>query len=274
MVRLLIFITALAATACAQEPIPMLDAEQEFVNVESPDLHIEVWSDVVCPFCYLGKRRLERVLAQIAAEPTRQQTAATVRVEWKSFELDPERVTRPDVPTATILAEDKGLSPEQVQGMMAHVARIAAPDGLTYDFDRSISANTFRAHVLLHYAKLHGKQHAVKERLFAAQFTEGANVDDVEALIAIAVAAGLPEAPTRAALDNPDLANDVRMDEYEARTVGVRGVPFFLINGEHAISGAQPAEVFEQVLRAALQEAEAKMPFEGPVCNPDAGCDR
>lgn len=274
MVRPLILFAALAATASAQEPIPMLDAEHEFVNAASPDLHIEVWSDVVCPFCYLGKRRLERVLAQIAAEPTRSQYAATVRVEWKSFELDPNRVTQPDRPTAAVLAEEKGLSADQVQGMMAHVAQMAAPDGLTYDFDRSISANTFRAHVLLHYAKLHSKQHALKERLFAAQFTEGANIDDVETLIALAVEAGLPEAPTRAALDNPDLANDVRMDEYEARTVGVRGVPFFLVNGEHVISGAQPAAAFEEVLRAALQEAEARVPFEGPVCNPDEGCDR
>ena len=262
----LLLVLACMAPLLINAQTPMLTTPHEPQRVENPDLHIEVWSDIVCPFCYLGKRRLERALASLPE-------GLSIRVEWKSFELDPERVTRTDVPVTQLLAEEKGMPLERMQQMTEYVTAMAREEGLEYALDESVWTNTFQAHVLIHWAKLNGKQHAMKERLFRAHFMEGANVDDRATLLQLAVEVGLDEEQTQKALDNPDLANDVRSDEYESRTLGVRGVPFFLINGETAISGAQPIEAFQDALNGVLSALNPEPPAEGPVCNPDGECD-
>lgn len=244
----------------------LLQTEHEFTHATDPLLHIEVWSDVVCPFCYVGKRRFESALAGLPE-------GTEVRVEWKSFELDPNRVTRSDMAVNELLAKDKGWSIEQVNSVTERVVEMAAGEGLQYAMDRAVWANTHRAHVLLHWAKLNGKQHVMKERLFAAYFCEGENIDDEETLVRLAVEVGLPERNTREAMGNSDLANDVQNDQYEARMVGVRGVPFFLINGETSVSGAQPVKVFQDALAQALSKQRVTLPHDGPVCDPQTGCE-
>lgn len=265
MNRLIPFLACMAPVLMNAQ-IPMLTTPHEPQHVENPDLHIEVWSDIVCPFCYLGKRRLERALATLPED-------LSIRVEWKSFELDPNRVTRTDVPVAQLLAEEKGMPLERMQQMTEYVSAMAREEGLEYALDQSVWTNTFQAHVLMHWAKLQGKQHAMKERLFRAHFMEGANVDDRQTLLRLAAEVGLNAEQAQVALDNADLANDVRTDEYESRTLGIRGVPFFLINGETAVSGAQPMEAFQDALNGVLSTLNPEPPAEGPVCDPSGECD-
>jgi predicted DsbA family dithiol-disulfide isomerase len=203
-------------------------------------IQVEVWSDIVCPWCYIGKRRLERALSAFDGEVT---------VEYRSFQLDPSTPTGDPRPVGESLAARKGLSPAQIRGMFAHVTGIAADEGLSYDFDRARTANTLDAHRLLHFAKAHGKQVELQERLMHGYFTEGADVGDQAVLAGLAAAAGLDEVAAKQALADGSYADDVQEDIATARAYGISGVPFFVFNGRIGVSGAQPLEVFEQALR-------------------------
>ncbi|GAA4255111.1 DsbA family oxidoreductase [Dactylosporangium darangshiense] len=203
-------------------------------------IQIEVWSDIVCPWCYIGKRRLERALAAFDGD---------VSVEWRSFQLDPSTPIGDPRPVAESLAARKGLSPTQVRGMFAHVTGIAAEEGLAYDFDRARTANTLDAHRLLHFAKANGRQGELKERLMHAYFTEGADVADHAVLSSLAAEAGLDAVAAKQALADGAYAEDVEADIAQARAYGISGVPFFVFNQRIGVSGAQPLEVFEQALR-------------------------
>ncbi|WP_433083783.1 DsbA family oxidoreductase [Dactylosporangium sp. CA-052675] len=202
-------------------------------------IQIEVWSDIVCPWCYIGKRRLERALAKHPGE---------VSVEWRSFQLDPSTPTGDPRTVGESLAARKGLSPSQVKGMFAHVTAIAAEEGLAYDFDRARTANTLDAHRLLHFAKASGRQGELKERLLRAYFTEGADVGDHTVLASLAAEIGLDEVAAKQALTDGSYAEDVEADIAQAREYGISGVPFFVFNQRLGVSGAQPLEVFEQAL--------------------------
>ena len=204
-------------------------------------MKIEIWSDVVCPWCYIGKRRLEHALAEF-------EHANEVEITWRSFQLDPA-APREAIPTKQRLAERFG---PQASQMSDQVAAIAKGEGLDFDNDRALSVNTFDTHRLLHLAREEGVQDAAKERLLRAHFTEGADLSDPDTLVALMKEAGVSEDKTRAVLDNPDeYAKEVNSDIEEARALGATGVPFFVIDRKYGVSGAQPAETFLHALRTA-----------------------
>lgn len=200
----------------------------------------------MCPFCYIGKRNFELALKEF---PQKEQ----VEIEWKSFQLNPAMVTDPSKNINEFLAEHKGISVAQAKQMNDRVTEMAREVGLLYDFDKAIVANSFDAHRLSHFAKKHGVQNAVEELLFKAYFTEGKNTADHEILIAIAVEAGLNSEEARTMLASNQFADDVNSDIYEAQQVGARGVPFFVFDYKYAVSGAQPSELFLQVLNRASE---------------------
>lgn len=204
-------------------------------------IHVEIWSDVMCPFCYIGKRKFEQALEQFPGKDA-------VEVEWKSFQLNPDMKTEPSKNINEYLAEHKGISLARAKEMNERVTAMAAEVGLTYDLGRAVVANSFDAHRLSHFAKKHGRQDAVEERLFKAYFTEGKNTADHGTLVSLAVEAGLNAEEVRAMLAGTEFSDDVNRDIYEASQVGARGVPFFVFDNKYAVSGAQPSELFLQVL--------------------------
>lgn len=211
---------------------------------------VEIWSDVMCPFCYIGKRRFEEALARFPARDR-------VRVVWKSFQLDPDIEGGAGVSVVEYLARRKGWSLDQSRAVHDQVIRMAKTAGLDYDFDRAVVANTFDAHRLVQFAKTHGRDEDVEEGLFRAYFTEGKDIGDHEVLVGIAREAGLDAAEARSALAEGRFRAEVERDLLEARQVGVTGVPFFLFDRTHAISGAHEAETFLEILAEALPDPDA-----------------
>lgn len=210
-------------------------------------MKIEIWSDIMCPFCYIGKRRFDEALAQFAHKDQ-------VEVEWKSFMLSPDLQTDPSKNINQFLAEHKGISLEEATGMNDHVANMAAQAGLTYNFDKAVVANSFNAHRFIHFAKQYGKQSEAEEKLFAAYFTEGKNIDDAPTLLAIAAEMDLDAAKLTNVMGSGAYAKDVLADIQEAQELGIRGVPFFVLNRKYAISGAQETAVFLGTLEKAFAE--------------------
>lgn len=205
---------------------------------------VEIWSDVMCPFCYIGKRQFEAALAQF---PHRER----VEIVWKSFQLDPDLKTSPDKSVVQSLMENKGWSEVQTRQTMAHVIDMAASVGLTYHFDKAVVANSFDAHRFTHFAKKHGLQSEAEEKLFAAYFTEGRNTADHQVLAQLGAQIGLDAAEVLKILAGDDHADEVRYDIYEARQIGVTGVPFFVFNRKFAVSGARGTEVFSEIFEKA-----------------------
>jgi predicted DsbA family dithiol-disulfide isomerase len=226
--------------------------------VTATPLTVEVWSDVVCPWCYIGKRRLEAALASFEHRDG-------VQVVWRSFELDPT-TPRSGEPgggqdVATFLGERYGGGREAGLAMNQRVADIAAGDGLEYHLDRAVRSNTVDAHRLLHLALEQGGpelQDRLKEQLMAAYFTQGQAVDDHATLRRIAADAGLDPEQVEAVLGSDRFADDVRADVEQARAFGANGVPFTVVDRRYGLSGAQPVELFEQALRRAWDERQAE----------------
>ena len=211
---------------------------------------VEIWSDVMCPFCYIGKRKFEAALGDFAGRDE-------VQVVWKSFQLSPDMKTEPGKNIHQYLAEHKGISLDEAKRMNDYVTQMAAKAGLTYNFEKAVVANSFNAHRFVHFAKHHGKQGEAEEKLFHAYFTDGKNIDDFETLINLGAEIGLDTVSLKAALDAGLYGDDVRQDIYEAQQVGVRGVPFFVFNDKYAVSGAQESSVFSEVLGKAYSEWKA-----------------
>jgi predicted DsbA family dithiol-disulfide isomerase len=209
-------------------------------------MKVEIWSDVMCPFCYIGKRKFEQALGQFPGN-------AAVEVEWKSFQLNPDMQTDPSKSINDYLAEHKGIPVARAKEMNERVTEMAAEVGLTYRLDNAVVANSFDAHRLSHFAKKYGKQDAVEELLFKAYFTEGKNTADHETLVSLAEEAGLQGEEVRSMLSGTDYSDEVNRDIYEASQVGARGVPFFVFDNRYAVSGAQPSEIFLQVLNKVSQ---------------------
>lgn len=232
------------------------------------NMKVEIWSDVMCPFCYIGKRRFEGALQQFANKDK-------VEVEWKSFQLQPGLKTEAGKSTVQHLAESKGWTLDYARQMTNNVTAMAAEVGLQYDFDKAVVANSFDAHRLSHLAKKHGVQDALEEALFKAYFTLGQNTADHEVLTQLGVSVGLNEAEVRQLLAGNDYTGEVKRDIYEAQQVGVRGVPFFVIDGKYAVSGAQPGETFLRALNSGWQDFakdHAAADSTGGVCTPEDGC--
>ena len=209
-------------------------------------MKIEIWSDIMCPFCYIGKRKFEAALAAFDSKEE-------VEIEWKSFLLAPELKTDPTKNTHQFLAEHKGISLDEATGMNDNVSHIAAQVGLTYNFDKTVVANAFNAHRFLHFAKQHGKQHEAEEAVFKAYFTDGKNIDDAPTLMAIATQLGLDANAFATAMGSGAYAEDVLADINEAQELGVRGVPFFVFDRKYAVSGAQDPAVFLETLEKVLE---------------------
>jgi predicted DsbA family dithiol-disulfide isomerase len=210
-------------------------------------IKIEIWSDIACPFCYIGKRKFEQALAKFEHKDK-------VEVEWKSFLLDPNKVTDPTVKIKESLAKRKGISIEEAEKMSDYVTQAARPVGLDYNFDKMIVANTFKSHRLLHFAKTKGKQNELKEALLKAYFLDGKNIDDNKTLTEIAIENGLNNTEVEVFLNSTEYTDQVNTDISEAQEIGVQGVPFFVFNRKFAVSGAQDSEVMLNTLEKAYSE--------------------
>ncbi|WP_417511493.1 DsbA family oxidoreductase [Microbacterium sp.] len=211
----------------------------------SEPISIDIWSDIACPWCYIGKRNLEAGLAATASDDD----APQVNITFHSFELSPDTPVDFDGDEIDFLAGHKGMPREQVTEMLENVTNVAKNAGLEYRFDLLKHTNTVKAHELLHHAKAEGRQHEMEERLMAAYFTEGKHVGRVDDLVELAVEVGLDADSTRDALNNDRYLPAVRQDQAQARAYGIQGVPFFVVDGQYGISGAQPPEAFASVLR-------------------------
>lgn len=246
----------------------MLNAQ----NTKKEKMKVEVWSDVVCPFCYIGKTHFDEALAQFTEKEN-------IEFEWKSFQLNPDLKTNLDQTLYEHLSESKGITVEQAEGMGIHAALMGKAAGIELNFEKSVVANSFNSHRLIHFAKANGKQQEMKSRLFKAYFTEGKNIDDTETLIALAKEIGLNGDEAKAVLESNRYAEDVNDDINESQQWGVRGVPFFVFNRKYAVSGAQSSEAFLETLEKAFAEWQEANPTvqlqvsEGPSCEPNKACD-
>jgi predicted DsbA family dithiol-disulfide isomerase len=213
-------------------------------------MRVEVWSDVVCPWCYLGKRRLERALAGF-------EHAGEVEVVWRSFQLDPAHRKGLRQPVYETLAEKFGGTTAQARAMTERVKGLAAGEGLAYDFDRAVVVNTFDAHRLTHLAKAHGLGGAMHERLMHAHFVAGEILDDVDTLVRLAAEVGVPAEEAHRVLAGDEHAWDVERDIHQARMLGVNGAPFVALGRRYGVSGAQPVAAFLAALRTAYEDVAA-----------------
>jgi predicted DsbA family dithiol-disulfide isomerase len=205
-------------------------------------VHVEIWSDIACPWCYVGKRRFE---AALAAFEHRDEVAVT----WRSFELDPQAPVARSVDSATHLAQKYGMSRDEALASQRKLAEVAAGDGLDLRFDLAQGGNTFDAHRLVQLAKAEGVQDAMKERLMRAYFTEGARIGDPGALAPFALEVGLPEDDVREVLAGERYATAVRDDERTAMALGINAVPFFVVDRRIGAAGAHPPEALGELLR-------------------------
>lgn len=235
-------------------------------------MKIEIWSDVMCPFCYIGKRNFEKALAQFAEKEK-------IEIVWKSFQLD---ASVPDIATESYeeyLVKRKGLSAEQVKGMLQNVTQMAHEAGLDYHFDRSVMVNSLKAHRLIQFAKTRKLGDEAEERLFHAFFTEGKSIADIDTLTQLGVEIGLDATELQVAFTEEQYAYQVNKDIQEARQIGVNGVPFFVFNRKYAISGAQPPQAFLETLRKSFDEWQKLNPQpklniqQGNSCSIDGVCE-
>jgi len=234
-------------------------------------MKVEIWSDVMCPFCYIGKRRFEDALQQFEHKDE-------IEIEWKSFQLNPNMKTDPSQNINQYLADVKGWNLDYAKQMNDHVTEMAAQVGLTYDFDKAVVANSFNAHRLSHLAKKHGLGDAAEEALFKAYFTDGKNIDDKDTLTDLGVSIGLNAIEIRQTLDSYDFTDAVKHDIAEAQYLGIQGVPFFVMNNKYGVSGAQTVPVFTETLQKSFADwqQENNKPkltvIEGESCTPDGDC--
>ncbi|WP_345802633.1 DsbA family oxidoreductase [Microbacterium sp. AZCO] len=213
-------------------------------------IKIDVWSDIACPWCYIGKRNLEKGLAEASGDDD----APEVEVTFHSFELSPDTPVDFDGGETDYLSSHKGISREQAQQMLDRVTGVAADAGLEYRFDVLKHTNTVKAHELLHFAKSEGRQLELAERLMSAYFTEGRHLGREDELVSLATDVGLDGDAARDALTSGRFLAAVRADQAQASAYGINGVPFFVIDGKYGVSGAQPAEAFAQIARQVWAE--------------------
>lgn len=228
---------------------------------------IEVWSDIVCPWCYVGKRRLETALAAFAH-------GGHVDVVWRSFELNPSAPAGYEGDYVTRLADKYRVGRAEAQAMIDRMTGAGAAEGIDMRFDRARPGNTFDGHRLLHLARERGLQGALKERFLAATFTEGLAIGDPGVVVALAAEVGIDAADARAVLAGDAYARDVRADEAQAARYGITAVPFFVIDRTYGVAGAQPAAVLLQAIEeawsASPERALVTVPGDGPSCDDDS----
>ncbi|MEU0374821.1 DsbA family oxidoreductase [Streptomyces sp. NPDC006283] len=232
-------------------------------------MRVEIWSDIACPWCYIGKARFEKGLAAFAHRND-------VEVVHRSFELDPARAKHDTAPVVEMLAKKYGRTREEAQAMEEHVASNARSEGLEYRTEGRDHGNTFDIHRLLHLAKARGRQDELLTLAYRANFAEERSVFDQEVLVSLAVEAGLDEPEVRRVLeDGTAYADEVRADEREAAELGATGVPFFVFDRTYGVSGGQPAELFTQALEQAWQGRKVTAAAAGnaDTCDADGACE-
>jgi predicted DsbA family dithiol-disulfide isomerase len=228
-------------------------------------VHVEIWSDIACPWCYIGKRRFEAALAGFEHRDD-------VTVTWRSFQLDPEAPAERPGELAAHLASKYGSSVEQARSRQAQITELAAGEGLDFRFDRARAGNTFDAHRLVHLAAAHGVQDAMKERLMRAYLTEGELMSDRATLARLAGEVGLPATEVSELLSGDRFASEVRDDARTGAQLGITGVPFFVVDRAFGASGAQPPEVLRGLLDHAWQaRPRVEVVTSGESCGVD-GC--
>ena len=232
-------------------------------------MNINIWSDVRCPFCYIGKRKFEMALEKFPHKDK-------VKVTWKSFELDPNLKTNTEISSIDHFSSVKGIPKDQAIEMQQNVANIAKEVGLNFNSQNTVVANSFNAHRLIQLAKTKGLGNEIEEALFIAYFVEGKNIDDKEILIKTGVSIGLDESVVKNLFTSDDFAKEVKQDEMDAQSLGINGVPFFVLNNKYAVSGAQSPETFLDVLEQTWEEFEKENPSliitEGASCSTDGNC--
>ena len=234
-------------------------------------MKIDIWSDIRCPFCYIGKRKFETALQRF-------EQREQVEVEWHSFELDPSLETDTTVSIYDYLAKHKGMSHSRSVQMNQQVMEAAKEAGLLFNFDNLVLANSFNAHRLIQLAKTKNLGDVAEEALFKAQFIEAKNIDDDDTLIAIGNEIGLSASEIASLLASDAYSNEVRKDEAVANHLGINGVPFFVLNNKYGVSGAQAPETFLQALQQAWAEYEKEHPHlimntaTGDTCDADGTC--
>ena len=220
------------------------------MSPQTTPIRIAVWSDVACPWCYVGKRRLDAALEAFARTPE----ARPVEVEYHSYQLNPDLPADYEGGHTDYLASRLGMSPEQIQASNQRLSEMGAAVGAKYRMDRVVIANTLKAHELLHFAKAHGRQAEMKERLLQAYWSEGQRLGRIDELADLAAEVGLDWAAARQALETDAYRGAVRADMAQAAQYGIRGVPFFVLDGKYGLSGAQEAETLLQALTTVAGE--------------------
>ena len=232
-------------------------------------MKVDIWSDVRCPFCYIGKRKFEIALEKFSNKNR-------VEIEWHSFELDPTLTTNKNENHVKHLSEAKGISKEQVDQLHDHVSTIAAEVGLDFHFDNIVVANSFNAHRLIQLAKTKGVADEVEEALFKAHFVEGKNIDDAETLMNIGLSVGITKNELKKIIDSDEFSKQVSQDEQQAQLYGINGVPFFVLNNKYGVSGAQSPEIFLEALTQAwddlVKEKKPVILTEGEACTTEGNC--
>jgi predicted DsbA family dithiol-disulfide isomerase len=213
-------------------------------------IQVDIWSDVRCPFCYIGKHRFESALENFSNKED-------VEIEWHSFQLDANIETNPEISTLEYLAKAKNISAEQAKEMFAGAQKMASETGLEMNLETSVVANSYKSHLLIQLGKSKNLANQMEEALFKAHFTDAKNIDDKEVLVEIAKSLGIAETEAREALNSSNFAAAVKEDELQAQRIGVRGVPFFVFNNKYAVSGAQASDTFLEVLQKVWQETSA-----------------
>lgn len=230
---------------------------------------VEIWSDVACPWCYIGKRRFEAALAHFEHRDE-------VKIVWRSFELAPDAPNTSEDTLNEMLAKKYGMSLQQAINANARVTSLAAAEGLDYHLDKARYGNTFDAHRLIHLAAEYNLQDAMKERLLKAYFTDGLAIGNIDILVELAAEIGIDSDKARTVLESDAYAADVRADEMRASAFGISGVPFFAFDEKYGVSGAQPTNVFSEVLAQAWAEARPQLinvagtTNDAAVCNDDS----
>ncbi len=212
-------------------------------------LKVQIWSDVMCPFCYIGKRKLEDALSQFKNKDA-------VEIEWKSYQLDPNFIASANENTVDHLAKKYGKDKEWAESMVQNTAQQAKTVGLDFHFEKAILANSFNAHRLAHLAKKHQVGNELEELLFKAYFTDGKDVNDLDTLIELGLKVGLGQEQIEQVLHSNAYGSEVLADIKMANEIGVQGVPFFVFDNKYAISGAQPASSFLQTLEKVWEEGK------------------
>lgn len=228
-------------------------------------MKVDIWSDVICPWCFVGKRNFEKALEMF-------EHSDDLEITWRSYELDPNAPAVREGTYTERIARKYGLEPGAARAAMARMVNAGAEAGVQFTFDTMRPGNTFDAHRLLHFAKPHGKQHELKEALFQATFEEAQAIGTSEVLEEIAVSVGLDRAEVKALLAGDEYATEVRFDERVAQNIGITGVPFFLVDDAYGIPGAQDPQVYVNILNRAWAETHRTIEIvapDGAVCDDD-----